>query len=175
MRSEKFLAFLALFSGYAFGQSPACQKNVSFAVAEASQIVLRAPKFTEKWIKNNQKKYPGLCFSQMPDVRATNYLLLFATSRSAFNGFDPSVRTATSTSSTPVYGSGNATDNYGSTWNYTYNGTQTTTTTTTTTENVPYTITSNTMFLNAYDQRGKLISDHWRTASSKQGGMHPAP
>jgi hypothetical protein len=167
---KKLLASIVILSSFSLGQTPACQKNISFAVAEGGQIVLRAPKFTEKWIKNNQKKYPGLCFSQMPDPRAANYLFLFSTSQSAFNGFDPFVRTTTSTSSSPVYGSGTATDNYGSTWNYSYSGTDTTTITTSTTENVPYTITSNTLFLNAYDQKSRLISDHWRTASRKQGG-----
>lgn len=168
---KTLLAIFVVVSNFSFGETqPQCQRSISFAVAEAGQVVARAPSFTVKWIKKNQKKYLGLCFSQTPDPSAANYLLLFSTSRSAFNGFDPSVRTTTSTNSSPVYGSGTVTDSYGSAWNYTYSGTQTTTATTTTTENLPYTITSNTLFLNAYDQGGKLVSAHWRTASSKQGG-----
>jgi hypothetical protein len=168
---KALLAVLAVLPIFTLGETrPQCQKNISFAVAEGGQIVARAPGFTEKWIKKNLKNYPGLCFSQAPDPNAGNYLLLFSTSRSAFNGFDPTVRTTTSTSTNPVYGSGTVTDSYGSAWSYTYSGTQTSTITTTTTENVPYTITSNTLFLNAYDQNGRLVSDHWKTASSKQGG-----
>jgi len=71
-----------------------------------------------------------------------------------------------------VSGSGTVTDNYGGMWNYTYDGTATTTTTTTTTthENLPYTDTSNTLYLNSYDQQGRMISQRWRTITTRQGG-----
>jgi hypothetical protein len=151
-----------------------CDKNISFAVAGGGQIVSRVPAFAEKWISRNQKKYAGLCFSQVPDPQAANYLLVFSTSQSAFNGIYPTVRTNTntSTSTTPVSGSGIVTDNYGGMWNYTYDGTATTTTTTTTTthENLPYTDTSNTLYLNSYDQHGGMISQRWRTITTRQGG-----
>jgi hypothetical protein len=151
-----------------------CDKNISFAVAGGGQIVSRVPAFAEKWISKNQKKYTGLCFSQTPDPQAANYLLVFSTSQSAFNGIYPTVRTSTSTntSTTPVSGSGTVTDNYGGMWNYTYDGTATTTTTTTTTthENLPYTDTSNTLYLNSYDQHGRMISQRWRTITTRQGG-----
>jgi hypothetical protein len=151
-----------------------CDKNISFAVAEGGQIISRVPSFADKWISKNQKKYAGLCFSQAPNAQAANYLLLFSTSQSAFNGIYPIVRTSTntSTSTTPVSGSGTVADNYGGVWNYTYNGTDTTTTTTTTTmhDNLPYTDTSNTLYLRSYDQNGRLISDRWRTITTRQGG-----
>jgi len=151
-----------------------CDKNISFAVAGGGQIVSRVPAFAEKWISKNQKKYTGLCFSQVPDPQAANYLLVFSTSQSAFNGIYPTVRTSTSTntSTTPVSGSGTVTDNYGGMWNYTYDGTATTTTTTTTTthENLPYADTSNTLYLSSYDQHGGVISQRWRTITTRQGG-----
>ena len=151
-----------------------CEKNISFAVAQNRQIASRIPAFADKWVSKNAKKYPGLCFSQRPDPQAANYLLVFSTSQSAFNGIYPTVRTSTSTntSTTPVSGSGTVTDNYGGMWNYTYNGTITTTTTTTTTtqENLPYTDTSNTLYLASYDQNGQLISERWRTVTTRQGG-----
>ena len=151
-----------------------CEKNISFAVAQNGQIVSRVPTFADKWILKNQKKYPGLCFSQVPNSQLANYLLVFSTSQSAFNGIYPTVRTSTSTntSTTPVSGSGTVTDNYGGMWNYTYDGTVTTTTTTTTTshENLPYTDTSNTLYLGSYDQHGRLISERWRTITTRQGG-----
>jgi hypothetical protein len=73
---------------------------------------------------------------------------------------------------TPVSGSGTVTDNYGGMWNYTYDGTVTTTTTTTTTteENLPYRDTSNTLYLHAYSQNGSLVSERWRTVTTRQGG-----
>lgn len=151
-----------------------CDKNISFAVAEGGQIVSRVPAFAEKWISKNHKKYNGLCFSQKPDSQAANYVLIFSTSHSAFNGIYPTVKTSTSmnTNTTPASGSGTVTDSYGGMWNYTYDGTVTTTTTTTTTtrEDLPYTDTSNTLFLRSYDQHGRLISEHWRTITTRQGG-----
>ena len=147
-----------------------CDKNISFAVAESGQIVSRVPAFAQKWISSNQKHYRGLCFSQMPDPRANNYVLVFAVSRSAFNGLYPTVRTNTTTSTTPVSGTGTVTDNNGGMWNYTYDGSTTTTTTTTTHENLPYTDTSNTLYLYSYDHQGKLMSERWRTITTRQGG-----
>jgi YD repeat-containing protein len=148
-------------------QTSDCGKNISFAVAEGSQIVSSAPGFTQKWIGKNQKKYPGLCFSQNANPNAANYVVVFSNSTSAFNGLYPTVRTNTSTSTSPVSGSGTVTDNYGGMWSYTYNGTATTTTTH---ENLPYTDNSNTLYLYSYNQRGKLISWHWRTITTRQGG-----
>jgi hypothetical protein len=151
-----------------------CDKNISFAVAEGGQIVSRVPSFADKWISKNQKKYRRLCFSQTPNPQSSNYVLIFSTSQSAFNGIYPTVRTntSTSTSTSPVSGSGTVTDNYGGMWNYTYDGTMTTTTTTTTTthENLPYTDTSNTLYVHSYDQNGRLIAERWRTVTTRQGG-----
>ncbi len=147
-----------------------CAKNISFAVAEGGQIVSRAPQFTQKWIEKNQKKYAGLCFSQTPNLQATNYVLVFSTSRSSFNGIFPTVITSTSTNSSPVSGSGTITSNSGSMWNYTYEGTETTTTTTSTQENLPYTDTTSTLYVNAYRQNGALVSQRWRSVTTRQGG-----
>jgi len=147
-----------------------CVKNISFAVAEGGQIVSRAPQFTQKWIEKNQKKYSSLCFSQTPNPQATNYVLVFSTSRSSFNGIFPTVVTSTSTNSSPISGSGTITSNSGSMWNYTYEGTETTTTTTATEENLPYTDTTSTLYLNAYRQNGALVSQRWRSITTRQGG-----
>ena len=152
------------------GTTTDCNKNISFAVAESGHVVARVPAFAEKWVSKNHSKYRGLCFSQMPNSKAANYLLVFSTSQSAFNGIYPTVRTNTSTSVTPVSGSGTVTDNYGSMWDYTYDGTVATTTTTTTHDDLPYTDTSNTLYLRSYDQQGRQISERWRTITTRQGG-----
>ncbi len=55
-------------------------------------------------------------------------------------------------------------------WNYTYEGTETTTTTTTTQENLPYTDTTSTLYVNAYSQTGALVSQRWRSVTTRQGG-----
>ena len=147
-----------------------CSRNISFAVAENGQVSPRAPGFTQKWIQKNQKNYPGLCFSQSPNSSAINFLFVFSTAQTSFNGLYPTVRTDTQTNTTPVSGSGTVTNNNGSSWNYTYDGTVTTTTTSTTHENLPYTDTTNGLYLNAYSQHGTLITSGGRTVTTRQGG-----
>ncbi|HEY1462934.1 MAG TPA: hypothetical protein VGF44_05910 [Terriglobales bacterium] len=147
-----------------------CQKNVSFAVAESGQIVSRVPHWIQTWIAKNPKKYSGLCFSQSPNPDSSNFLVVLSASQTSFNGLYPTLRTNTSTSVTPESGSGTVTDNNGGMWNYTYNGTVTTITTSTAQLNLPYTDTSNTLYLYGYDQQGKSISQRWRTITTRQGG-----
>ena len=147
-----------------------CQRNVSFAVVESGQLVSLVPHWIQAWIAKNQKKYPGLCFSQSPNRDSSNFLVVLSTSQTAFNGLYPTLRTSTDTSVTPVSGSGMVTDNYGGMWNYTYNGTVTTTTTSTAQLNLPYTDTSNTLYMYGYDQQGKSISQRWHTITTRQGG-----
>lgn len=147
-----------------------CDKNISFAVASGGDIVAQVPAFARKWLAKNQGKYRELCFNQTPKARTANFLFILSTSRSAFNGMYPTVRTSATTSTTPVSGSGTVRDTYGGMWNYTYDGTITTTETTTTHENVPYTDTANTLYLYSYDERGRLVSKRWRTITTRQGG-----
>ncbi len=148
----------------------ACEKNVSFAVVEDAQVESRVPRFAQKWIEKNKKKYPALCFSQTPDPQAANFLLVFSTSQSAFNGIYPTVHTNSSSGTTPVNGNGTVTDSYGGMWNYTYNGTVTTTTTTTSQVSLPYTDTTKSLYVYSYDQRGQLLSRHRRSITTRQGG-----
>jgi hypothetical protein len=147
------------------------RKGVAFAVADSSGVHPGMPGWTQNWIRKNMKKYPGISFQQGRLVQgAQNYLIVLSASANAVSGFDPVVRTDTSTNITPVSGSGTVTDNYGSRWNYTYDGQVTTTTTTTTHENVPYTIESNTLYATVYDENGTMISQRWHVYSTKQGG-----
>src|SRR5208283_1925897 len=88
-------------------------------------------------------------FSQRPMQDRANYLIVLSQSASYFHGFEPVVKTD-------------------ETWNYTDDGTATTTKTTR--ENVPYTINSNTIFANAYDDRGALVSHRSHVYNKKSGG-----
>lgn len=152
-----------------FAHQP-CAQTISFAIARGDRVEPVVLAFTEKWISKNQKKYAGLCFGQTPNPEAKNYLLVFSTSEAAFQGVYPTLRTTTSVTSTPVSGSGTVTNNYGSTWNYSFDGTMTTTTTTATQVDLPYTDTAHNIFLHVYDQNGLLVSDRWRTVTTRQGG-----
>lgn len=151
---------------------PSCHKVVSFALADATGVhpFMGTGNWIGNWVRKNGKKYPDVCFSQAPIQGRQNYLIALSQAAGYLTGFDPVVRTSTSTSTSPVSGSGTVTDNYGGMWNYTYSGTVTTTTTTTTNDNVPYSINSNTVYANAYDEHGTLISRRWHVYSTKSGG-----
>lgn len=145
-----------------------CQESVSFAVMQGGQAYSAMPSFVQKWLGNgkHRAKHPGMCFSQSPNAHSRNFVIVFSNSASSFLGFYPTVRTSTSTS--PVYGGGTITDNYGGMWNYTYSGNITTTTTYT--QDVPYTDTSSTLYARAYSQDGMLVSNRWATITTRQGG-----
>lgn len=154
----------------AYGQT--CTRVISFALADGSGVhpFMGTGGWIGKWVKKNAKKFPDVCFSQTPIERRSNYLVVLSQSAGYLTGFDPVVKTNTTTSTDPVSGMGTVRDNYGGTWDYTYSGTATTTTTTTTNENVPYTITSNTVYAYAYGDGGVIVSQRYHVFSSRSGG-----
>lgn len=147
-------------------------QTITFVTVENGQVMHVIPNWAIKWVKKNYKKYPGVRFQttgeQVPG--GENYVIAFSFSSDALNGFQPVTHTDTSTSTSPVSANGTVTDNQGNSWDYTMNGTVTTTTTTTTQENVPYTITSNTLYLTAYNGQGEMIGQRWHVYSTQSGG-----
>ena len=55
-----------------------CRKNISFAMAFGGSVAAAVPGFAGKWVSKNSKRYPGICFVQLPVKAATNYVLVFA-------------------------------------------------------------------------------------------------
>lgn len=144
-----------------------CQKAISFAIARGGGLQFVLPNVSPKWLDKIQKKYTGVCFPQhRSEVGQTNYLVVLSTSSSVFNGLEPVYRTSTTT--TPVSGSGTVNDNYVSTWNYTYDGTVTSTTTTE--ANVAYADTTTVFYANAYNESGALVGASERSTSVREGG-----
>lgn len=99
--------------------STACSKTVSFAVAERGQPVPAIPKFVAKWIgdKKRTHSFEELCLSQTPSSATANYLVIFATSESSFQGLVPAAHTYTSAG---PGGIGPSVESYGGTWSYSY-------------------------------------------------------
>lgn len=111
------------------------------------------------------KKYPRMCLVEGETLVLHNvppYLLVYSESESAFTGFQPVQRTTNS----PVSGSGTVTNVYGNMWNFNYSGTLTETRTV----EVPYMIKSRTLYLNAYDRNGNIVSSRSMNTSSQTGG-----
>jgi hypothetical protein len=147
-----------------------CTKSIAFAIVQGRNVSPLIPDFADKWATKNQKHYPGLCFSQSPISGAQDYVFVFSTAQDSLSGFQPVVRTSTSTSTSPVHGSGNIVSNSGEAWQYTYNGTITTTTTTTSTEDVPYTLRESTLYLTIYNSYGVMVQQRWASDSRQIGG-----
>jgi hypothetical protein len=147
-----------------------CVKSIAFAIVEGRSVASLIPDFAEKWVKNNQRKFPGLCFSQLPVPGAQNYVFVFSTAQDSLSGFQPVVRTSTSTSTSPVQGGGTITSSSGGMWQYTYDGTVTTTTTTTSTQDVPYTLRESTLYLTVYNSYGSMVRQRWASDSRQLGG-----
>lgn len=166
MRSRGEVAVTATGTRAAAG----CARTVSFAVLRGTQVVPEEPTFAQKWLVKNAKKYPSVCFSQTPNLLTANYVLVLSTNQFAVNGIYPTVRTSTNVNTVPISGNGTVTDNYGGMWNFSYTGTETVTTTTTSQISLPYTDTTNTLYITIYDQDGHYISQHWRAITTREGG-----
>lgn len=148
------------------------QYTITFVTVQNGQVIHLMPNWAINWVKKNEKHYSGVRFStsEAPIAGAKNFVIAFSSSSGAVQGFQPVTHTDTSTSTSPVSGSGTVTDNEGEMWNYTYDGTVTTTTTTTTEEQVPYTQSSNTLYVTAFNDDGQMISQRWHVFSSQTGG-----
>jgi len=146
--------------------------TVTFVTIQNGNVVPLMPEWAIKWVRKNEKKYPGVRFQTSGEAvaGARNFVLAFSASSAEVQGFQPVTHQDTSTSSSPVSGSGTVTDTHGEMWNYTYNGTVTTTTTTTTHEQVPYTRTSNALYVTAFDERGGMVAQRWHVYSTQSGG-----
>jgi hypothetical protein len=146
-------------------------KTVSFAWADADGVHLGLAHWTNDWIKKNAKNFPVIRFSQIPVSGADNYLVVVSDAMSMLSGFQPVVRVNSTTSETNFSGSGDARDNSGFRWSFTFDGRATSTTTTMTQEDVPYTIESHTLYASVYGGPGDLlISRESETIGWQEGG-----
>lgn len=153
-----------------FPNSPTA--TVTFVTVRNGNVAHLMPDWAIKWVRKNEKKYPGVRFQTTGEAvaGARNFVVAFSASSGEVQGFQPVTHTDTSTNTNPVSGSGMITDTQGEMWNYSYYGTVTTTTTTTTHENVPYTISSNTLYVSAFDERGEMVAQRWHVYSTQSGG-----
>ncbi|PYU63491.1 MAG: hypothetical protein DMG56_09710 [Acidobacteria bacterium] len=160
---------MALEDGFKDGQRAGCTKNVSLGSVDKERLFLAIPEWAANWYEKNQKRFPGMCFSDSPMLGAQNYLVVFYTSAPAVSGIDTVREISAAADMSPRSGVGTFTTNYGSTWHYTFDRTATTTVTTVLTDKVPHSLQSNVLYATAYSERGIPISQHWPTAAAKNG------
>ena len=143
------------------GPRPGCTRLVSLGSMEKDRLVLATPVWAVKWLERNQKKYPGICFSDTPLPNASNYLIVFFTAGTTAQAAEPVTNkpAAVKTSAGPE--NGTFTTNFGSTWHYTYENAATTTVTTDWTDKVPHNLQAQTLYATAYTEQGIPISQHW--------------
>jgi hypothetical protein len=146
-----------------------CDQTITVAALTPRGLVLYVPLEGHRFMAKNSQNYPRMCLLEdatnvIPGV--PHYLLAYAYSENAFAGFQPVTRVNTTTA--PVSGSGTITSAYGDMWNFTYYGTVKTTEIDTI--EAPYVIQSHSIFLNAYNESGKLVSHHSLSVSSQIGG-----
>ncbi len=152
------LAGLAAFAVTPASTPTGCSKNISFSVAEGGQPVPAVPKFAAKWIsdKKHERENPDLCFSQIPDPKLKNYVIVFSTLDSSFDGLIPTAHTYTRTP--PPSLNEAVVSNYGGTWDYSYMGLMNTAATST--MDLEYADKNKVLFMRAYNQQGGLISQY---------------
>lgn len=149
------------------GNIHTCNKTISFAAVYPDGVVRsyienQRAAWLRNWVKKNTKKYPDICFTQQPLAERDNFSIVFSESRSQFVGLQAAVVTNT----TDISGTGRATDQYGGTWRFTYDGTVTTNSTVL----VPYEISSREIFAVAFDSKGNIVGDGHHLYSAATGG-----
>ena len=155
--------------GFNDGQRTGCTKNVSLGSLDKEKLFLAIPEWAANWYEKNQKRFPGMCFSDSPMPGAQNYLVVFYTSAPAAPGIDSLKKISASADMSPLSGVGTFTTSYGSTWHYTYDRTATTTVTSVLVEKVPQNLQPNVLYATAYTEQGIPISQHWPTPITKRG------
>jgi hypothetical protein len=164
MRIVWIVVEVLLASAFAAGQtSPpdpvSCAKTISFAVAEGGQPVPAFPRFSAKWIgkKHYFEGRPELCLSQIPSASTANYVVIFSSSESSFDGLTPSAHTYTSTGS--LSGNLAGVSSYGGTWNYSYAGTLSRVTTNSV-DLQRIDASKKLLVIHAYNQQGRQVSHY---------------
>ena len=154
-------------SAFKDGQASTCIKNVSLGSMDKEKLFLATPEWALKWYEKNQKRFPGICFSDSLMPGAKNYLVVFYTAAPQVRGTESLAKIPALGEMTPVSGIGSFTASYGSTWHFTYEQTVTTTITSVSAEKAPHNQPSTLLYATAYSEQGIPISHHWPVSVSK--------
>jgi hypothetical protein len=161
MKTLLVLAGMLITNAWLYGQAPAstraaCSKNVTFAVTAGGQPVATVPGFAAELI-SSQKHQPssrGVCFSQSPDPRAKNYVVVFSSQKENFEGLVPSVLKYVN--STPLSEDSAIKAVYGEMWHYSANQSAGDSDTTANIERIE---SGSDLYVRAYNEQGVVVSE----------------
>jgi hypothetical protein len=156
------------------GPKPGCTRIVSLGSMEKDRLVLAIPDWSVKWLERNQKKYPGICFSDTPLAGVPNYLIVFFTAAAAPPQMQSAANKQASVKDTAGTANGTFSMNFGSTWHYTYENAATTTVTTDLTDKIPNNLQEQMLYATAYTEQGIPISQHWPVPTKGAEKVAPA-
>lgn len=160
---------IAVESAFQEGQAANCTKNISLGSMEQEKLFLAIPEWALKWYEKNQKRFPGICFSNSLMSSAQNFLVVFYTMAPRVGGAESLKNIPATEDQTLVNGKGSFTTSYGGMWHYTYENTVTTTITSVSAEKAPHNQQTTLLYATAYSDQGIPISQHWPTPNSKRG------
>jgi len=145
--------------GQAFqqGQHPGCSKNVTLGSVGKEKLYLGIPEWASRWIEKNNKKLPGICFSDSPMPGAQNFLIVFYTSAASAQTEPLSTSASSSADSWPE-GQGAFRTSHGSTWHYIHDETVGTTVTSLLPDDSPHSRPAHVSYAMAYTEEGLPIS-----------------
>ena len=149
------------------GQMSSCRKNVSLGSIDKEKLFLAIPEWASKWYEKNQKKFPGICFSDSLMPGARNYLVVFYMAAPHVEETGSLAKVAAPGETTPVNRVGSFTTSFDSTWHYTYDGTLTTTITSVSAEKAPHNQPSTLLYVTAYSEQGIPVSYHRPASGTK--------
>jgi hypothetical protein len=156
-------------SAFKEGQGSTCTKNVSLGSMDKDKLFLAIPEWALNWHEKNQKRFPGICFSNSLMPGAQNYLVVFYTAETHAAGTESLAKISGLGEMTPVSGKGGFTTSDGSTWHYTYEQRVMTTITSVSADLAPHNQPSAVLHATAYSEQGIPISHRWPASATELG------
>jgi hypothetical protein len=140
---------------------PSCRKNISLGSMRKDDLFLAIPEWALAWYGKNQRKFPGICFSNALMPGAANFLVVFYTTVPAGGGAQAATKAAAKEELSPVKGQGSFTTSYGAMWHYTSDSEVTTTITSVSPEKAPHNQQPAIIYARAYTEKGIPVTQHW--------------
>ena len=146
------------------GQMPNCRKNISLGSMTDENLFLSIPDWAMAWYGKNQKRFPGICFSNAVMPGAKNFLVVFYTTAPApATAADAASKTQAEKPAVELSqakADGSFTTSHGSMWHYSVYKEVTTTITSVSADKAPHNQQPAVLFARAYTEQGIPVAQH---------------